>query len=73
VISYTKALEAIKALRKDQVVEMKLDRQRLDHLAMDREKAQKVSEKDRVRMINDTWIGLDQDGIGTYKRSSKRI
>ncbi|KAI9197472.1 uncharacterized protein BJ171DRAFT_477830 [Polychytrium aggregatum] len=39
---YTKAIENIKALRKDQAVDLKLDRQRLQHLGDNRDKANKT-------------------------------
>jgi DNA repair protein RAD50 len=40
---YTKALEAFKSIRKDGLVEIKLDHQELDHLKIDKEKAEKVT------------------------------
>ena len=39
---YTKALDNIKSLRKEQAVTLKLEQQHLDHLKSDRERAQKI-------------------------------
>ena len=39
---YTKALDNIKALRKERNIELKLDRERLGHFKADKEKAERV-------------------------------
>ena len=40
---YTKALDNIKALRKERNIELKLDRERLGHFKADKDKAERVS------------------------------
>lgn len=39
---YTKALDAIKTLRKEQTAELKVDKERLSSLKVDRDRAAKV-------------------------------
>jgi hypothetical protein len=41
-VRYTKALDNIKALRKERMIELKLDRERLSHVKSDKDKAEKV-------------------------------
>lgn len=44
---HTKALDAIKTIRKEMAIEAKLDAQLLEHLQMNKEKAQKVGSAER--------------------------
>jgi hypothetical protein len=43
---YTKALDNIKALRKERTAELKVDRERLKFLKADKDKAERVSQTD---------------------------
>jgi DNA repair protein RAD50 len=44
---YTKALDNIRALRKERTAELKVDRERLKFLKSDKDKAERVSQVDR--------------------------
>lgn len=50
-IRYTKALDNIKALRKERTAELKVDRERLRFYKGDKDKAERVSIRDPMQVL----------------------
>ncbi|KAJ1651571.1 DNA repair protein rad50 [Dispira simplex] len=67
---YTKALESIRSIRKEQIADIKLDQQHLSHLQQSRDKSERI----RVHYLHAREkITLYQDQIAIHKKSLKRI
>ncbi|ORX37164.1 hypothetical protein BD324DRAFT_625039 [Kockovaella imperatae] len=68
---YTKALDNIKALRKERTVELKVDKERLKFFKADKEKAEKLRKQldDEVRKETAKQIEVDElkQGVDRYK------
>jgi phosphatidate phosphatase PAH1 len=65
---FTKALDHIKAIRKEQTSNLKVDQERLTHLKVDRDKSGKVSSIDRLSRIKDSRNTLSQLSFANRSR-----
>ncbi|KAJ1968281.1 DNA repair protein rad50 [Dispira parvispora] len=67
---YTKALDSIRSIRKDQTADIKLDQQHLSHLQQSRDKSERI----RTHYLHAREkITLYQDQIANLQKSLKRI